>query len=343
MGIIVVRPGAEVRRLEREVIAQENYLQEYLQKHPEALPLDELKPGGKLLVLAREFATASGPIDALAIDGDGAIYVVETKLYKNADKRRVIAQMLDYGAALWGAGVEAFMAQALLHGELQTMLADRFGLDEDDVATAMASIEANIEAGRFNFIVLMDQLDERLKQLIRFVNENSRFTILGVELDFYKDGDLDILIPHLYGAEVRKAADGGESRRSGRRWTESEYFARAADHLTPEQMEGVHELYAWAQAKGQIGFATGTTYGGFTVQFPTVSARPLFKVTAQGAVVIRVSRLGEVGEAFRDWLQATGVFAIHSDRKKPAIDIDEWLPVRDRFFRAVEEFVSRRA
>src|SRR5688572_17823294 len=142
MPIIVVRPGSEARRLEREVIAQENYLQEYLQKHPEALPLDELKPGGKLLVLAREFLTTSGPIDALAIDGDGAIYVVETKLYKNADKRRVVAQMLDYGAALWGAGVEAFMSQAVLQGDLQPRLADRFGLDEDDVTATLASIEA---------------------------------------------------------------------------------------------------------------------------------------------------------------------------------------------------------
>jgi hypothetical protein len=34
MGIIVVRAGSEARRLEREVIAQENYLQEYLQKTP---------------------------------------------------------------------------------------------------------------------------------------------------------------------------------------------------------------------------------------------------------------------------------------------------------------------
>ena len=52
-------------------------------------------------MVAREFSTESGPIDALAIDKDGDIYVVETKLHKNPDKRTVVAQALDYGASLW--------------------------------------------------------------------------------------------------------------------------------------------------------------------------------------------------------------------------------------------------
>jgi hypothetical protein len=79
------------------------------------------------------------------------------------------------------------------------------------------------------------------------------------------------------------------------------------------------------------------------VQFSAVSDLPLFKVTAQGAVVIRVAQLGGVGEAFRDHLQTAGLFSIPSDRKKPAISIDEWLPVRVGFFRAVQDFVSRQA
>lgn len=37
----------------------------------------------------------------LGVDKDGEIYIVETKLYKNSDKRLVVAQILDYGASLW--------------------------------------------------------------------------------------------------------------------------------------------------------------------------------------------------------------------------------------------------
>jgi hypothetical protein len=65
------------------------------------LPLDQLKDNLRLLVLAREFITASGLIDALGVDADGEIYVIEAKLNRNADRRRIIAQALDYGAALW--------------------------------------------------------------------------------------------------------------------------------------------------------------------------------------------------------------------------------------------------
>jgi len=100
MAIMIVEKGHKAQRIERQTIDRENYLQAYVQANPETLPVEELKPGAKLLVIAREFATVSGPIDALAIDDDGDIYVVETKLAKNPDKRRVIAQMLDYGAAL---------------------------------------------------------------------------------------------------------------------------------------------------------------------------------------------------------------------------------------------------
>jgi RecB family endonuclease NucS len=85
---------------EQTVIEQEEYLQQYIHANPEALPLDELKDNLRLLVLAREFNTASGPIDALGVDADDEIYVIEAKLDKNADRRRIIAQALDYGAAL---------------------------------------------------------------------------------------------------------------------------------------------------------------------------------------------------------------------------------------------------
>lgn len=61
----------------------------------------EINEDVRLLVLAREFNTNSGPLDAVGIDKEGEIYLIETKLYKNADKRKVVAQVLDYGAALW--------------------------------------------------------------------------------------------------------------------------------------------------------------------------------------------------------------------------------------------------
>jgi RecB family endonuclease NucS len=101
MSIIINRGGSETVRLEPRGIPRETFLQEYVRDHPEVLPLDEIREGTRLCVVAREVSTGSGPIDVLALDGDGAVYVIETKLYKNPDKRTVVAQALDYGAALW--------------------------------------------------------------------------------------------------------------------------------------------------------------------------------------------------------------------------------------------------
>jgi hypothetical protein len=53
-------------------------------------PVYELREDKKLLLAVRECQTESGPIDALAVDQDGDIYVVETKLYRNPDKRTVV-------------------------------------------------------------------------------------------------------------------------------------------------------------------------------------------------------------------------------------------------------------
>src|SRR3989304_8224197 len=101
MSIIISKNGKNAVRVDKSDFDKEDYLQQYIHENPESIPLYDIKEDVKLLILAREFPTNSGPIDALGIDKDGEIYIVETKLFRNPDKRTVIAQALDYGAALW--------------------------------------------------------------------------------------------------------------------------------------------------------------------------------------------------------------------------------------------------
>ena len=42
---MIVEKGHKAQRIERQTIARENYLQEYVQSNPETLPVEELKPG----------------------------------------------------------------------------------------------------------------------------------------------------------------------------------------------------------------------------------------------------------------------------------------------------------
>lgn len=204
MGIIVTRAGAKARKLDRSVVAVESDLQRYIAQNPECLPVEEIQDDLRLLIVAREFPTESGPIYALGIDQEGGIYVVETKLYKNPDKRKVIAQVLDYGAALWqdnGQSVESFVEsidraiQKTFSVSLELKTQEFFDLDEEDAHQLYGPLAENLMAGRLRFVVLMDQLDDRLRNLISFVNSNRKFTVYGVELDFYKFDEYTIVIP----------------------------------------------------------------------------------------------------------------------------------------------------
>lgn len=188
----------------------EDHLQEYVKNNPEIIPLDEIHEDSKLLILAREFSTNSGPIDALGVDQDGNIYVVETKLYKNPDKRTVLAQALDYGASLWKHSGDSSNFIDLLDKKVQK----QFGLslserlqecfETDDISPIILKISKNIQSGNIKYVILMDTVDDRLKDLIIYVNQNSRFDIYAVDLKYYKHENMEIVIPNLYGTEIKK-------------------------------------------------------------------------------------------------------------------------------------------
>ncbi len=79
---------------------KEDQMQRYIYENPQLLPVEELTGNKKIVVLIRELSTEYGRLDGLWIDEAGNIYIIETKLMRNPDRRNIIAQMLDYGVAL---------------------------------------------------------------------------------------------------------------------------------------------------------------------------------------------------------------------------------------------------
>jgi RecB family endonuclease NucS len=101
MSVIITKEGKNAIKLDSTPFKDEDCLQKYISDNLQVIPFEDIKEESKILVLAREFETLSGPIDILVTDKDGEIYIIETKLFKNPDKRKVLAQVMDYGAALW--------------------------------------------------------------------------------------------------------------------------------------------------------------------------------------------------------------------------------------------------
>lgn len=306
MSIIISRGGESTTRLERTPIQDEEYLQKYIYEHPDTLPLDQLQADIRPLVLLREFPTTSGPIDALATDGDGGIYLIETKLYKNPDKRKVLAQILDYGAALWKAyqdpddfveRLDVLMAQLGGTGISQTV-SEFYDLDAKSLSEFIDNLKATIDSGAFRYVVLMDRIDDRLRDLIMYVNANSSFDLLGVALDFYQHEDLDILIPTLHGSEVKKQTVHTSGGR--RRWDEDAFFADAKDRLSKTQWEAIKSLHDWAVARADsVSYGTGSKTGSFSARFERVASRSIFSVFSDGRLRLSFKWLDSARG--RDW------------------------------------------
>ncbi len=294
MPIIVSRDGRNAQKVLESGVADEDYLQRFVADNPDSLPIEDIKENVRLMVIGREFDTPSGPIDILAVDDDGDIYIIETKLYKNADKRLVLAQVLDYGAALWRgytdptkfiSDVDTFMIRRTGNG-LPHALGDFYGLADEEIEEAIDSIKSQLQAGSFRFVVLMDRLHARLKDLILFMNERSTFDIYAVEMEFYQHEGLEIVIPKVFGAQVTKSLEGAV--RKTRRWDEESFFGEIFKHEGEDTGRIAKELYDWVKPRvSEIQWGTGQKFGSYTPVVNTDSGKiRIFYVWTSGRFAV---------------------------------------------------------
>lgn len=272
MAIIVTKDGKETKKIEKSDFEQEAYLQKFIYENPEAIPLYDIKENTQLLVLCREFPTKSGSVDALGIDREGNIYLVETKLYKNPDKRLVVAQVLDYGASLWiSYSYEDFINQinAFLNNKLKVNLNQRigefFGLSDEEVKGIVENISSNLKKGNFKFVVLMDRLHQQLKDLIIYLNGNSEFDIYAVELEYYKYSSYEIMIPKIYGSEVKKLIDTSTSTKY--KWDWEAFSKKLKENFGEKEANVAKAILDWAEQNHMEVSWTTSKRGGFFIHF----------------------------------------------------------------------------
>jgi hypothetical protein len=302
MSIIISSDGGHAVRVNKSSFDKEKFLQEYIYANPESIPLYDIKEDIRLLVLAREFQTESGPIDAIGIDGSGELYIIETKLYTNADKRTVVAQALDYGASLWNHSNDfnEFLATLDEHTQkvfkLKTTdkIKEFFDLDDDEVIQVTEKAKSNLNDGIFHFVILMDKIDDRLKDLIRFVNQNSQFDIYAVEFEYYKHESQEIIIPKIFGAEVKKdIAVSSSSSGERRTWTEEQVLEDAKKNYSDEEYFAFKKIFDFSKENADdIGFGTGK-YGSISPRFKDVSDRSLYTLGTDGRLSFNFKWIGK--------------------------------------------------
>lgn len=177
----------------------ESWLQALIHDHPAILPISDIEPGfGDLIAAAREVPCGHGFIDNLYLTPSGDIVLVETKLWRNSQMRReVVAQALDYVAALSRMGYDAFEAAVARGQQVPTRLYDLVrdhpeALEEAEFVDAVA---LNLRRGRMLAIVLGDGIrteTEALSDLLQS-HAGAHFTFALVELATWQNSAGDIL------------------------------------------------------------------------------------------------------------------------------------------------------
>lgn|GEM_PF-814580 len=206
----------------------ESHLEELLAADPTRIP--GIPAGSKAV---RQLPTSAGPIDICVVSPSGAITVVECKLNKNSEPRRmVIGQVIDYASALKSDGFSSFQQNWISRDgdELDQLL------DESDVV----SLQRNLELGNINLCLAVDQIDEDLKRLVLYLStiSSEEISVSAVQLTYARQGSLEILVPSSYGTEMAQAK---ASKRvaSSEHWTWQSFVASLSD---PDDLRCAHEL-----------------------------------------------------------------------------------------------------
>ena len=218
-----------------------------------------------LVTLSREFESGSGPMDVLAIDELGNVYIIETKLHGYADgRRKILAQIMDYAGAMWNRfdDFNTFEDQLQQHNSTSkhnNIISDKSLSDIIDDAISsedspfsdnadrdiiIKNMQACFKSGEFKFITVWDKLESELLNTINYLNEKTSITIYAVTFEYYKNDDLEILIPSIYGRESEK-----RSVVKGKRfhWTLEGVKQNFKNNFTPDEYIMFKKLYQFLE------------------------------------------------------------------------------------------------
>ncbi len=150
-------------------------------------------------VLVREFSTEAGFIDLVGLDSKGEILVIETKLACNTDRRRVIAQAIDYAAQLTKFGTQGFLDQ--IRHLCESDFDETWFNSREQRKMFLRELETNLSNGRLTVLIVMDEADDLLKDSIRFINKATEFNCLLAEVRVSVFEEEELVSVDLYGDE----------------------------------------------------------------------------------------------------------------------------------------------
>jgi hypothetical protein len=179
----------------------EAWLQQLLHRRPSVFPIEQIEPGfGELIPICRELSVTfgagrSGALDNLYVTSSGGLVLIEAKLWRNPEARRsVVAQAMEYAAAIFRMNYKEFEAAALKSrgteekpfNSLVEIVASH--APEVDEAEFIDAVSRNLRRGRAVIAVVGDGIREDILPLTELLQTHAghRFTFALVELAVYE-------------------------------------------------------------------------------------------------------------------------------------------------------------
>jgi hypothetical protein len=175
----------------------EDWLQELLYRHPDALPIAEIDDSFSGLVpVCREMATPAGPVDVVYVTPSGRPVLVEAKLWRNPEARRkVIGQILDYAKELSRWNYETFDAavrgaRRAEDGARPKGLADVMGFtaQSPEGSRFFDAVSQSLKRGDLLLLIVGDGIREGVGAITEFLEGHGslHFTFGLVEMAIFR-------------------------------------------------------------------------------------------------------------------------------------------------------------
>jgi hypothetical protein len=218
-------------------------------------------------VSVREMQSGSGPLDVVIVDLDGQITLVECKLASNAQVRReIVGQVLDYASSLWRMTFDDLDSRWRQRDPKGEGILDALGAEGDEALSLRATLSDNLAAGRFNLVLAVDAINDGLRRIIEFLNDRTaaELSVMAVELRYAKHGDVEMLVPTVFGAELAQVKVDRSDKRP--QWTEADLH----DYMSSQWPRSATALSAFLDAARAL---PGIKYVGTNAGTPSLIAR----------------------------------------------------------------------
>lgn len=231
-----------------------------------------------------------GSADVVVVDAEGAITIVECKLAKNPELRRsVIGQVFEYAAALWKFDIGDFERSLAASGTARTKtFMEPARWKEADFRKA---VSRNLAGGAFRLIIAVDEITERLKRTVVFINSltSPEVEFLAMELPGAGEEGAQLPKPVFYGENSAEIGPRLPTLKPDR-WTLMASI-RAADGARAAA-EG---LLDWAESKQP---RLDVLYTQSAAGIETFGGSRLFRISYEGEVRVSHHTLTLHGESW---------------------------------------------